>query len=189
MVQGRGIDASLNPKGQRQAALFFQKYQDTDFDKIYTSSLRRTRESVAGFIRKGISVETLEGLDEISWGSQEGKEFDEVSSQLYHATVTKWVSGNLDANVGGGESPNEVMKRQKIAMKHIMGQSDEQLILICMHGRAMRILLSWLLGYELTLMDNFSHDNLGLYELTFTGSMFRLDRYNDVSHLAGLTPD
>jgi probable phosphoglycerate mutase len=32
-------------------------------------------------------------------------------------------------------------------------------------------------------MDIFEHQNLCLYELDFTGSMFSIRRYNDVSHL------
>ena len=35
-------------------------------------------------------------------------------------------------------------------------------------------------------MDLFEHNNLGLYELTFTGSMFKLVKYNDTSHLSDL---
>ncbi len=52
-----------------------------------------------------------------------------------------------------------------------------------MHGRALRILLCQLLNYPLKGMDLFEHTNLGLYLLEFTGSMFSVNKYNDVSHL------
>ena len=54
-----------------------------------------------------------------------------------------------------------------------------------MHGRAMRILLTLMLNYPLKSMDTFEHSNLGLYELTYTGTMFTVDKFNDTSHFNG----
>ncbi|MFT6214617.1 MAG: putative phosphoglycerate mutase [Roseivirga sp.] len=67
-----------------------------------------------------------------------------------------------------------------------MSKTEEKQILICMHGRAMRLLLAIMLNYPYSGMDYFVHNNLGLYELTFTGKMFVLDKYNEVSHLQNL---
>ncbi|HCZ37344.1 MAG TPA: histidine phosphatase family protein, partial [Cytophagales bacterium] len=50
IVQGSGVDSSLNAKGMAQAQAFFEMYKHIKFDKIYTSTLKRTRESVSGFI-------------------------------------------------------------------------------------------------------------------------------------------
>ncbi len=177
----------MNETGKKQARQFFEAFGNEPFDKIYVSELQRTLQSVKLFVEAGVSYEKLKGLNEISWGSQEGKPFSEQSSQLYHETVTGWRNGNLDLNVGGGESPNQVMTRQKEAIDHILTQENEKYVLICMHGRAMRIMLSWMLGYGLEHMDQFEHTNLGLYELTHTGTMFRVDRFNDTTHLNGIS--
>ncbi|MEY2794111.1 MAG: hypothetical protein RJA76_2103, partial [Bacteroidota bacterium] len=77
MVQGSGIDSDLNALGQQQAQSFFEYYKDLNFDKIYTSKLKRTHQSVQGFINNGIAWEQHEGLNEISWGNKEGKESTE----------------------------------------------------------------------------------------------------------------
>jgi probable phosphoglycerate mutase len=183
MVQGSGIDASLNETGKMQARQFFEKYSDMPFDKIYVTGLRRTHESVSGFIQKGVPFEALTGLNEISWGEQEGIPFTPESATLYQQTVRKWSEGHLHERVRGGETPLEVMERQKNAFDHILRQKKEKLILVCMHGRAMRILFSWMLRYPLTFQDQFLHQNLGFYEVTFTGKMFRIDRFNETSHL------
>jgi broad specificity phosphatase PhoE len=79
-----------------------------------------------------------------------------------------------------------VVARMKPAVEHIMRKQDEQTILICMHGRAMRILLCHLLNYPLRSMDMFEHSNLCLYILYYTGSMFRVETYNDTRHLLSL---
>jgi broad specificity phosphatase PhoE len=55
-----------------------------------------------------------------------------------------------------------------------------------MHGRAIRILLCQLLHYPLKSMDMFEHENLCLYLLNYTGSMFTVEKYCDTKHLKGI---
>lgn len=184
MVQGRGVNASLNETGRQQARKTFEYLKDIPFDSIYTSELIRTRETVSGFEEAGYQLHALSGFDEISWGSMEGVKATTEEKNLYAQTVKEWQSGNLEANVGGGESPIEVMNRQKIAMQKVLSSSD-QTILICMHGRAIRILLSWLLNYPLQFMDGFPHKNCCYYKLKNTGSQFVIEEFNVTSHLNG----
>jgi len=143
LVQGRGIDSSLNTKGVDQADRFFAAYQNVHFDKIYTSSLKRTRESVLGFIEKGYPCEALPGFDEIDWGDHEGEPFSPDVHNRYLNAVASWSNGNLDLKVGGGESPIDVLTRQQFAMTEVMKREEEKTVLIATHGRAMRILICW----------------------------------------------
>ena len=185
MVQGRGIDAPLNENGIKQAHAFYEAFKHVQFEKAYVSCLQRTRQSIGQFLENGLSYERLSGLDEISWGSQEGVAFSAEGKNLYLETIEKWKAGEVHEVVAGGESPVAVMTRQKLAIEHILG-GDEKLVLICMHGRAIRILMSWLLHYELKDMDEFPHNNLGLYQLFYTGSSFQIEKLNEVAHLDGL---
>jgi len=57
-----------------------------------------------------------------------------------------------------------------------------------MHGRAIRIILCQLLNYPLKSMDIFEHENLCLYLLNQTGTMFSVEKYNYTGHLVGLRP-
>lgn len=179
MVQGRGVNASLNEEGRKQAEFVARYFSDKSIDKIYCSTLARTHETIESL---GVELECHEGFDEISWGSQEGIVPDKESLSLYWDTLEAWRQGNLNESVGGGESPIEVMNRQKMAMYKVMS-SEHKNILICMHGRAMRILVSWLLNYPLEFMDGFEHRNCAIYELNFTGQSFRLEKYNYTGHL------
>jgi phosphoserine phosphatase len=47
VVQGKGINASLNATGRKQALSFFKKYSKEPIDYIFTSTLRRTQETVS----------------------------------------------------------------------------------------------------------------------------------------------
>lgn len=183
MVQGSGIDAPLNEEGYRQAELFWQAYKEYSFDAVYTSALQRTHQSVQKFIEAGFKHVVFEGLNEINWGHREGKAFTNEEHNHYLEVVTAWQNGELHVLIEGGESPQDVQRRQQTVLKYLLEEEEGENILICMHGRAMRILLCYMLNYPLQNMDYFDHDNLGLYELTWTGSMFVVDRFNDRRHL------
>ncbi len=187
IVQGSGVDSSLNELGQAQAIAFHQAYQSIQFDKIYTSALQRTKQSVQPFLNQGISHEAIAGLNEISWGTKEGFPITPEEDEYYHYMLRQWQLGHTSLRIEKGESPDEVLARLQQAMEYIMGNHDEQTILICMHGRAIRILLCYLLNYPLKAMDMFEHQNLGLYQLNFTGTMYSVAKYNDTLHLRSLS--
>ncbi|MEQ8237630.1 MAG: histidine phosphatase family protein [Cyclobacteriaceae bacterium] len=186
MVQGSGIDAPLNETGRNQAKAFFNAYKHIKFDKIYTSNLQRTSETVRGFTDMGIPNESLSDLREISWGEQEGKAFTPETSTNYQRVVAEWSKGNLDLKIMGGETPREVAQRQKIAFDYILSHEEEETVLICIHGRAMRILFCWMLNYPLHYMDNFGHMNTGLYIVNYTGTMYSIEGFNITDHLKSL---
>ncbi len=185
MVQGSGIDAPLNETGEQQAEAFYQAYQHIPFDKIYVSNLMRTEQSVKRFIEDGVPFEALPDLREISWGIQEGVAFTPETSTVYQQTAQRWSEGDIEARIEGGETPQEVAERQQHAFDYILSKPDEeeQTILVCIHGRAIRILLCWMLNYPLSMMDNFPHKNLGLYIVNRTDEQYAIEVFNEVGHL------
>jgi probable phosphoglycerate mutase len=189
VVQGSGIDSDLNELGFLQARAFFDTYQDIEFDKIYTSKLRRTVQSVQEFINVGIPYEQFEGLNEISWGEKEGKIPNYLEDENYLEIIVNWGKGKTDIPAAkGGETPEQVVVRQKTAFEEIIARSDERMILVAMHGRAIRILLTHLLDLPLSEMDTFNHSNLCLYRLSYDyqTKKFSLDLANDTEHLTKL---
>jgi probable phosphoglycerate mutase len=186
IVQGRGVDSDLNDLGRAQASAFYNSFNHLKFDKLYTSTLKRTHQSMKGFIDLGIPNEQLSGLDEISWGVHEGMEINKEQHAYYFEMISRWQKGETNLAIEGGESPEQLAGRLSDALEYIMSKKEEQQILICMHGRAMRMLLAIMLNYPYQGMDYFEHNNLGLYELSFTGEMFVLDTYNSISHLKGV---
>lgn len=186
IVQGRGIDAPLNETGKEQANAFFQAYRHETFDRIYTSRLQRTYQTVEPFVQEGVPFERLEGLDEISWGIYEGKPQTPEIMTGFNALISQWKNGQLHVAVDQGESPMQLIERQKLAMDYILSRKEERQVLICMHGRAMRILLAWLTGLDPAMMDTFPHTNTALYKVRVKdGVNVVIDPYN-IAHLAKL---
>ena len=183
IVQGSGVDSSLNERGIVQAKAFFEHYKHVPFDKIYTSTLKRTTETVKSFLDLGIPSESFAGLNEISWGNKEGFKITPEEDQYYHYMLKQWQLGNTSLKIEEGESPDDVVHRMKPVVDYIMSRTEEKTVLICMHGRAIRILLCILLDYPLKSMDMFEHENLCLYLLNYVDGKFSIELHNDISHL------
>ena len=188
VVQGSGVDSSLNEWGEAQATAFYNAYQHVPFDKIYTSALKRTHQSVRGFIKQGIPHESYSGLNEISWGIREGREPNVGDSTYYKDLVLAWRNGNVDLGAEEGESPVQVRERQIPVIETILSRPHERNILVAMHGRAMRVLLTLLFDQPLVRMDDYEHSNLCLYKINYSydTQKFELELSNDITHLLSL---
>jgi broad specificity phosphatase PhoE len=187
VVQGSGIDAPINETGIAQAQAFFDAYKDVAFDQAYHTALIRTRQSIQQFIDLGIPTLALPELNEISWGDYEGTPMTPEEGEYYRHMLHQWQQGNLDYAIAGGESPNVVAVRMRKGIEKILSGPGET-ILVCMHGRAMRIFLSLILNYDLRYMDQFEHGNLCLYLLEqLPDDTFVVRNFNDQTHLAALS--
>lgn len=187
VVQGSGIDAPINATGRAQAEAFFRTYRSVPFDRVYHSALLRTRQSVQGFIDLGLPTCMLPELNEISWGDFEGTPMTPEEGQYYQFMLHQWQLGNLDYAIAGGESPNAVAERLSKALEILLKDTGKTL-LVCMHGRAMRIFLSILCQTDLKDMDQYEHNNLCLYLLEQNSeTTFSILKHNDQDHLRGLT--
>ena len=183
IVQGRGINAPINETGVRQAQLFWQHYQTQNFDKLYISSLQRTAQTLAPFMVQGTPHESLSGLDEFDWGIYEGKIGNYETQAEYLQLISAWRNGDYDAKPVGGESPNEVALRQRAALNHIFSHENEEKVLICTHGRAMRLLMCMVLEQPFYMMDSFLHQNTCLYIVKIINDQPILVTENNVAHL------
>lgn len=183
IIQGSGIDSDLNETGKQQAVLFYQQYKNVPYSRIYTSKLQRAIQSVQPFIEDGIPHSSLESLNEINWGIMEGRKSNPETAGLYNQIVNQWTNGNLDVAIEGGETPNQMYRRQSAGLAEIMAAKEEELILVCMHGRALRSFLCLLTGTPLAMMEQWQHSNLCLYELEYNGTYFDIRKSNDTQHL------
>lgn len=188
MVQGSGIDANLNDLGKAQAQAFYEHFFHIPFDKVYTSRLKRTHQSVNGFINElNLPWQQLYGLNEISWGAKEGRILTDEDDRSYYEMVAGWRKGETFRKPVNGESPEDVQVRQRTAWRYIMENREEKNVLICMHGRAIRILMCLLMETPLSEMDCYKHENLCLYHLRFENGSYQIVKQNYTGHLAKIS--
>ena len=183
IVQGRGVNTDLNELGRKQGEAFYQYYKHVSFDKVYTSALKRTHQTVKSFIEQGTPWEQLPGLDELSFGIWEGRESKEDWVSAFRDMNNCWQSGQCDLSFEKGESPNQVSRRLQEALNVILSRSDEKRVLVCMHGRSLLVLLCMLTQSPISCMTNFGHSNTCLYRVSYVNGRFDVLEANDVRHL------
>ncbi|MCC5913901.1 MAG: histidine phosphatase family protein [Balneolaceae bacterium] len=186
LLQGRGIDASLNKRGREQAARLAGYLKNYNPDFVACSSLRRTRETAKPLTDElSLSVTESKGLDEMDFGRYEGEPYLEVANQLTELQKT-WLSGNLDESIPEGESPRGVFERANSAFLDLTKNYSGDTMVLVLHGRLIRILLSEWLGYGLRNMHKIEHQNGAVYQLVYNGS-FKPVYLNKTDHLIDLT--
>ncbi len=183
IVQGRGMDTDLNDTGRKQSEAFYRAYRHVPFDKIYTSALKRTHQTVKHFIDDGIPWVQYPGLDELAWGVFEGQESTERTRDAFQGIIQSWAKGDLHIKFEGGENPLEVKERQLEVLEKLIETDSNETILICMHGRAMRLFLCILTEAPIYEMDKFPHLNTTLYKLEYDGEKFHIIDFNNTDHL------
>ena len=182
IVQGRGINVGLNENGSAQADSFHRHYNTVPFDKVYTSTLLRTQQSVKKFTEH-IPTETYSYLDEISWGKFEGQAMNPQQKKEMKNLIWSWNQGKTDVAPLEGESPEQVAARQRLFVPFLTDRSEEKNVLVCGHGRAIRIFLCVLMGLPIIEMKRFGHRNLCLYILTYAKDRFQITKENNIDHL------
>ena len=183
VVQGSGVDSSLNDTGRTQGRHLYERYRDVPFEVVLTSALKRTWETVLPFIERGIPWEKHAEINEMSWGSHEGKKGTEKSIREYQDIKNGWALGHIDGRIGGGESAREMGERLQRFVDHLPGR-EEETILICSHGRAMCGLVTLMMGRPITRMNELTHSNTGVWRATLEpDGIWNFDMENDRSHL------
>lgn len=179
IIQGSEVDSDINDIGESQANSFYEYYKDINFDKIYVSDLKRTFQTIRRFTENGSSYEKLKEFNEISWGVNQGKSDD---LEDYSKLIDTWLAGNLDNKFEEGESPNEMSVRLIKGFNKVL-DDDYDTVLLCIHGRALRILLSKIIDNDLTKMDKYVHSNTGLYILEYKNGKYEILGSNLREHL------
>ncbi len=182
IIQGSSVDTDLNETGRLQAAAFHDHHRHLPFDLVVTSALKRTHQTVQGFINSGLPWEIKPEINEITWGDHEGQPVSEYWTEVWNEVRTNWNNGQLDARMPGGESAQELNNRL-LRFVEWLQQRPEKHVLVCMHGRSMRGLVSLLKGVTLAAMEGNPHVNTGYYVAHLENNVYRFSAENIRPHL------
>ena len=179
LIQGSEVDSELNEVGRKQSELFYDFYKELNIEKIYVSGLKRTLQTVKRFIDDGIPYEKINDFNEISWGINQGKNDD---LEEYKNLTESWKKGELDNKFNNGESPNDMVIRVMRGFDKVIKENFDN-VLICIHGRALRVMLSKIIDNDLSKMDKYVHCNTGMYVLEYDKEIFTIIDRNLRKHL------
>lgn len=107
---------------------------------VYASPLVRTQLTAEPLaLAHGVDVRVRKGLEEISAGELELRS-DEGSREAYIAALVRWMRGDLDHVLGGGESGRGFLARYTSAVAAITAEhADGDTVALFSHGAAIRV--------------------------------------------------
>lgn len=132
--------AGLTALGQAQARALPAALSDEKIAAVYASPLVRTQLTAAPLADdRGLEVTVREGLEEISAGVFEMRSDPEAVSG-YIDCVERWMGGDLDERMPGGEDGHEFVGRYDAAIRGVLaGHDADDTVVVVSHGAAIRV--------------------------------------------------
>jgi len=187
-IQGH-TDIPLSALGLAQADRLARALADEALDAIYSSDLRRARqtaETLAG--QQGVAVRIDAGLRERAFGRFEGLSWEEIA-QKHPEDSIRWRRREPDFQVGGGESLVTFSARCIATVQGIVAAHPGQNIAVVAHGGVLDCLYRAATRTALDAPRSWQLGNATINRLLATSEGFTLVGWNDDRHLAGLSAD
>lgn len=136
---GGGQDDSLNDVG-RSEALKVARSLDKDFDIIFTSPLKRAKETadILG-AELDVPIKMREELAECDTGTLGGKLWSEIE-KITHGKVVRGKLGGVDFTPYGGETYDDVVRRVERFCDEMKNEYADKKVLVVTHGGVIRIM-------------------------------------------------
>ncbi|NLT48901.1 MAG: histidine phosphatase family protein [Clostridiales bacterium] len=135
---GKDSDPCLSAEGRRQAKALSRCFNEKDFNRIYCSSLKRSRETAELLADGRWPIFEYAGIGEISVGLWEGMNFDDIREN--YPTIYDERRDDWSISPPRGESLEEAADRMEKAIKEIVENEDRDLLLVT-HDGSIRALL------------------------------------------------
>lgn len=129
----------LTSLGALQAAAIPAALADEAIDAVYISPLTRTGLTAAPLAAaRGLTPEVVEGLEEISAGRWEMRS-DREAVQAYVGAARRWLTGDVEFAIEGGESGTQFFDRYDAAIARVARENVDGAAVVVSHGAAIRV--------------------------------------------------
>lgn len=148
-IQGQ-TESSLTPMGQEQARQVAKELQNVAFDRAYSSSSRRARDTARYILEhhEGVDLELRDELREIylaSWEGQLHADVKQTHPNLHHLYWNDPSRFELD----GAETFFDLQHRARTVVDEIARENEGKTLLIVSHGAFIKALLTHYEGRHL----------------------------------------
>ncbi|MDU1323418.1 MAG: alpha-ribazole phosphatase [Clostridium botulinum] len=158
------LDVGLNKKGEEQSYKVGEFLKNVDFNKIYISDRKRTRETAERILERNKFYEKEKNIiykdkriNEIDFGIFEGKSYEEIGF-LYPKEQERWERDWKNFAPPKGESAVGFYNRVENFMKHIQKEEDGDYLIVS-HGGVIRMIYSYILQNNMDFYWNFASRN------------------------------
>ena len=172
-IPGPGLTAL----GRTQASLLPGALQGEDIGRIHVSTMRRTHETAAPLARAlGLTPVESAGIREISSGDLEMRG-DRAAVTEYVETMVRWVDGEHDLRLAGGETGRGFAARFDAVVAEAEASGHGTVALVS-HGAAIR---SWTglraHGVDAAFVADHPLENTGVVVLVGSGTDWELESW------------
>ncbi|SNS76754.1 alpha-ribazole phosphatase [Anaerovirgula multivorans] len=180
------IDVPLNDTGMAQAQKLEEAFENITIDVMYTSSLKRAKETAA-FIKGNLQcpMHHIENLRELHFGRAEGLTIDEIKKchpEVYEGLEKEYTK----AKFPDGESLEDMHLRVTSTVDEILQQHIGKSILIVAHSGVIRSTVAHLITGNMKYHWNFKIDHCSITIIEKQGDFSVLTKLNDTSHLTNV---
>lgn len=188
VVRFRGrTDLGLDQVGWTQARALARRLANWPIKAIYTSPLRRARQTAEPLARQlGLSIQPTEGLLDIDYGRWQGRTPEEVA-QAEPRLYQLWLEEPQRVQIPGGESLSLVQQRVRLTMEEVVACHPDEMVLLIGHQVVNKVLICTLLGLDLASFWRIGQDTACLNRFRYHDGLYDVLLLNDTCHLAGLT--
>lgn len=134
VLSHRLVDYPLTSRGELQARQTAQFFAGQPVQEIYTSPLKRARQTAEIIAEPlGLAVTVVEDFREVNVGELE-KTSSPADWELHNEIIRGWIKGDHERRFPGGEDYHELLGRMRSGLKQVAGIKDERHILVVGHG-------------------------------------------------------
>jgi broad specificity phosphatase PhoE len=176
VLQGYGVNHSLSPKGQRQAAQASDLLAEFAIDAVYASEMARAIETAEAIAAPhGLPVVSESGLHEVDVGSWEGMTWAEIGDR-YPTALQAFRDADADAPYFRGESFGDVWARVAPVLETLRKRHVGERVVLVAHKGVNRAILASVFGLPLAQAKTIAQENccVNLVELTAGGGSLKV---------------
>lgn len=179
-LQGSKIDAELNDYGREYAKKAAENFDESEFDAVYSSPMKRAVETAKIFTKGKKEINLDDHLLEFDFGDWDGMKMDEIGEK-YPDVVDPWgkVNRHYVKYSKNGESYEDFDKRCGEFLDEMYRKYPDKKVLVVAHGRLIRMMAAhYLTNGDMDKID--TPDNSALTKFSVRGGIARLVYYNRV---------
>lgn len=159
------LDPPLNDTGRNQAKSCYEVLSNIDYDKIYSSDLKRAYETAEIVNHKNLPIEVSKEIRELDFGIFEGLTYEEILKK-YPEEMKECSKNWKTYSYVNGENPYDLQKRSINFLNSLDKNIDN---LIVTHWGVICTTLSYFFSHELDSYWKFKIDNGGVVIIEFDG--------------------
>lgn len=180
-------DAPLSELGEQQADALAGRLRNEPLHAIFTSPLQRAARTAAAVAQHHphLSVQTSPALLEIHHGDWQGLLVDEVVAH-YGAGLREWRDHPTRAQMPGGESFSNILKRVLDFKEWLLQQYDRRNVLVSTHDVVVKILVANALGMDMDRINRIWVTNASISVIEYGSDLPYLVSLSEACHLGRL---